>query len=107
MQIGSTIGGVNPECVALANLQTVMGRWPKNILVRCRNGLGWPGRLGERGLEGGTQMGDIQFAVTKLFGTGSQVPFLAAIISWYRKLMGSITERGISGSNSNSPNNTG
>jgi hypothetical protein len=51
--------------------------------------------------------GAIQFAVTKLFGTGSQVPFFAAITSRYRKLMGSITERVISGSNSNSPNNTG
>jgi hypothetical protein len=50
---------------------------------------------------------DILFAVTKLFGTGSRVPFLAAITSRYRKLMGSITERVISGSNSNSPNNTG
>jgi hypothetical protein len=43
----------------------------------------------------------------KLFGTGSQVPFFSAITSRYRKFMGSITKRVISGSNSNSPNNTG
>jgi hypothetical protein len=49
----------------------------------------------------------IQFAVTKLFGTGSQVPFFTAITSRYRKFMGSITERVISGLNSNSPNNIG
>jgi hypothetical protein len=49
----------------------------------------------------------IQFAVTKLFGTGSLVPFFAAITSQYRKFMGSISERVIFGSNSNSPNNTG
>jgi hypothetical protein len=39
----------------------------------------------------------IQFAVTKLFGIGSQVSFLATITSRYRKLMVSITERVISG----------
>jgi hypothetical protein len=38
---------------------------------------------------------------------GSQVPFFVAITKRYRKFMGSITERVISGSNSNSPNNTG
>jgi hypothetical protein len=35
------------------------------------------------------------------------VPFFAVITSRYRKFMGSISERIISGSNSNSPNNTG
>jgi hypothetical protein len=43
-----------------------------------------------------------QFAVTKFFAIGSQVSFFAAITQRYRKFMGSITERVISGSNSNS-----
>jgi hypothetical protein len=54
-----------------------------------------------------SHLGDILFAVTKLFGTDSHVYFLAAITSRYRKLMGLITERVISGSNSNNSNNTG
>jgi hypothetical protein len=59
------------------------------------------------GILGSNKQGAIQFAVTKLFGTDSHVPFFAAITSWYRKFIGSITERVISVSNSNSPNNTG
>jgi hypothetical protein len=36
---------------------------------------------------GPAKEGAIQFAVTKLFGTGSQVSFFAAIIQRYRKFM--------------------